>query len=155
MAELKQWCRIISVTVIFSGILISVLPEAKLKNTYKGFVSVILIFVFLSQMSDVEDMFKITGSIIYNSEYSEEELSEKNSTIVLDCAENLLEERLNASITEVNSGCHCDAFLSESNGQAYIEKIKVFGYLSNEDEKEIDAIISEMTGGDTEIEFIG
>jgi len=155
MADLKHWCHIICVTVIVSGVLLSFLPQNKLKKSYKGFVSILLIFIFVSPFSDLKDIGSYFKKISDTNNVSEQELMLQNSTVVIDCAENILEERLNTLLEEYEFKAECKAYITEENSEAKLEKIDIIGRLSSDEKEKISKLLTDATGGDTLIEFVG
>lgn len=155
MDALKLWCRIICITVIASGVLLSVLPETRLKKSYRAFVSLLVVFVLISPFSRFKDIGKLIDDLSYKSEFSQENLILDNSQVVINCAEELLEERLNEILYESDIEGYCKSCIKENESGAYIEKIEVYGEFTSEQTDKIIIMLTEATGGDTKIEFIG
>lgn len=155
MNDIKNWCRIVCVTVIISGILMSMMPETIIKKTYKGFVSLLIIFIFISPLSGIKGLGEIIESSSHSIELSEQELMLQSSYVVLDCAEGLLKERLDTIISEAGIDANCETFINEIDGEAYIEKIEIYGDITSYEAQKIESLFSTAIGGDIEIEFFG
>lgn len=154
MKDIKSWCRIICITVIASGVLLSIIPESKLKKTYKGFVSLLIIFVFINPLSGLKGSGGLLGDFSYKGGVSEDELKSDSTSVVIDCAENLLNERLDDILNEADIDASCKTQIVEKDSEVYIGKIEIYGGLTDEETDKVIAMLAEVTGGDTEIEFI-
>ena len=150
----KSWCGVISVTVIVSGVLLYFVPESKLKKSYKGFVSLLTVFLFVSPLSDIRSIGLSLKNADSDNELSEEKLLLESSNVLLDCAENLLEQRLNELIASINSKAYSKAHIKENENGAYIERIEIFGELRKDERENITSVLVEVTGG-AELEFVG
>lgn len=155
MNDIKNWCRIVCVTVIISGILMSLMPETIIKKTYKGFVSLLIIFIFINPLSGIKGIGEIIENNSHSNELSEQELMLQSSDVVLDCAEGLLKERLDTIMAEAGVDAICETFIKEMDGEAYIEKIEIYGDITSYEAQKIESLFSTAIGGDIEIEFCG
>ena len=155
MKDIKLWSRIICITVIASGVLLSIIPESKLKKTYKGFVSLLIIFVFINPLSGLKDSGGLVGDYSYKGGISEIELNSDSTGVVIDCAEGLLNERLDVILNEADIEANCKSKIKEKDSEAYIDKIEIYGELTDEETDKVIALLAEVTGGDTEVEFVG
>lgn len=153
--DFKYFCREISVIVIISGVLLSFVPESKLKKSYKSFVILMTIFMFITPFSKVKSVEFLNDNINFSSNLTKEDLMVNNSNLVLHCAENLLNERLNSTLAGVNITVGCESHIKEEGGKAYIEKVDILGELSSEDKNKVISQVESVLGGGVEIDFVG
>ena len=152
--DFKNWCGVINVTVITSGVLLYFVPESKLKKSYKGFVSLLTVFLFISPLSDMKSIGLSLKNTNISNELSEESLLLESSNVVLDCAESLLEQRLDELIVNINTKAYCKAHIKNNEDTAYIERIEIYGELTKDERQNITSVLDEVTGG-VVLEFIG
>ena len=131
------------------------MPDSKLKKSYKGFISVLTIFMFLSPFSELKNLSEIIEKTDFKYGITEEKLLLESSNVILDCAEDLLDSRLNEILDFAELEGYCKTYIKEINGEAYIDKINIYGEFSFDEEKIIISLINEAVGGDAEIEFVG
>ena len=133
--------------------MLAFVPDSKLYKPYKGFVALMVIFMFITPLAKTESLNAFAYSTSYSEELSEEKLLNNDSSLVLACAEDLLNKSLEDAVknAEINAGVK--SYIKEENGEAYISKIDVYGELSEEEEEKVLSIINGIAGG-VEIEFI-
>lgn len=134
--------------------MLTFVPDSKLYKSYKGIVALMVIFMFITPLAKTESLNTFAYSTSYSAELSEEKLLNNDSSLVLACAEDLLNKSLEDAVknAEINAGFK--SYIKEENGEAYISKIDVYGELSEEEEEKVLSIINGIAGG-VEIEFIG
>ncbi len=154
MNDIKLWCKLICIISIVSGVLLSLLPKSKLDTAFRGLVSVLLVFCFVYPLGENKNLFKNISFISSNAVISEEDMFVNNSNIIVDCAEELLEQQLNEVIVAVNSDGRCKAYIAQTDGVAYIEKVEVYGSFSDREVPDIRLQIQNLIGGDADIEFV-
>lgn len=155
MQDFKNWCRIVCITVIFSGVLLSVVPDSKLNKSYKAFISLLVIFMLISPLSNKKSVELSSDILNRTADISEEELMIKNSNIILDCAENILDNRVNEILNKAKIDGYCKSHIKEKNNEAYIEKIDIYGSFNADEKNTVVSLLGDALGGDIEIEFIG
>ena len=153
--DIKSWCRYICITVIASGVLLSILPDTWIKKSYKCFVTLLTVYLFIVPIKEVSKFKNFFENINYGVGYTEEDLMLENTNIVIDCAEKLLEKRLNEIMNESGTDGYCKAYIKEKAGEAFIEKIEIYSDLSADEYENIVLMLSQVVGGETVFEFIG
>lgn len=154
MHDLKYWCRALCIIVIISGVLLSFIPDSKLNNSYKALVSLMIIYMLISPFSNSNSIDSLASFSDYTSGITEDELLLNDSSLVLDCAENLLNTTLNDALRKAALDAECKTHIKENKNEAYISKIDVYGNLAENEETEVVYIIKGIAGG-VEIDFIG
>ena len=134
--------------------MLTFVPDSKLYKPYKGFVALMVIFMFITPLAKTESLNTFAYSTSYSAELSEEKLLNNDSSLVLACAEDLLNKSLEDAVKNAEINAEFKSYIKEENGEAYISKIDVYGELSEEEEKKVLSIINGIAGG-VEIEFIG
>ncbi len=153
--DMKSWCRFICITVIASGVLLSILPDTWIKKSYKCFVTVLTVYLFISPIKEITEIKSLFENVNYSGEYTEEDLMLENTNVVIDCAEKLLEKRLNEILKENGTDGYCKAYIKEKEGEAFIEKIEIYSNLPADEYDSIVLMLSQVAGGETVFEFIG
>ena len=113
-----------------------------------------VIFMFTTTFTKTESLNTFAYSTSYSAEIAEEQLLNNDSSLVLTCAENLLNKSLEDAVKSAEINADCKSYIKEENGEAYISKIDVYGELSEEEVVKVISIINGIAGG-VEIEFIG
>ena len=113
-----------------------------------------VIFIFITPLAKTESLNTFAYSTSDSAELSEEKLLNNDSSLVLACAEDLLNKSLEDAVKNAEINAEFKSYIKEENGEAYISKIDVYGELSEEEEEKVLSIINEIAGG-VEIEFIG
>ena len=134
--------------------MLTFVPDSKLYKSYKGFVALMVIFMFITPLAKTESLNTFAYSTSDSAELSEEKLLNNDSSLVLACAEDLLNKSLEDAVKNAEINAEFKSYIKEENGEAYISKIDVYGELSEEEEEKVLSIINEIAGG-VEIEFIG
>lgn len=147
----NDWCRLICVVSIVSGVLMALLPGSKLDSAFKGLVSLVLISCFILPVDGKTVSFSIDE--ITAATDSEKEYFVDSGTVVIDCAESLLEDTLNSELKKISPDIYCKTSIVYTDETAYIEKIEVYGCGDEYERENAITVIADSTGGDTEIEF--
>ena len=147
----NDWCRLICLVSITSGVLMSLLPKSKLDNAFKGLVCLIFIFCIFMPLSDKKR--SISYEDFIHSLENESSMDLDSTYAVVSCAENLLKHELDSEITKINPDAHCEVYITYSAENAYIERIEVFGCDNETDKENIAKFIRERAGGDIIIEY--
>ena len=90
----------------------------------------------------------------FSTEISKEELMYNDTSLVLNCAEDLLDQSIDDALKNAEINALCESCIKEKNGEAYISKVDIHGELTKEEEGKVISIINGIAGG-VEIEFVG
>ncbi|MBR5826522.1 MAG: hypothetical protein IKY78_05500 [Clostridia bacterium] len=140
--------------MIISGVLLALIPDSKLDKSYKSFVALITMFMFITPFfkAKKDDTFVTLTS--FSTEISKEELMYNDTSLVLNCAEDLLDQSIDDALKNAEINALCESCIKEKNGEAYISKVDIHGELTKEEEGKVISIINGIAGG-VEIEFVG
>lgn len=150
MEKLSLWLKISSVSAIISAVTLALIPESKLKSTFRTISSFIVIFSLFSAFGtvqlDVFDFYK-----------SEEEVSlsleEKSNDLIGEEGERVIDKLLKEKLDEAGFEVKCKSNLTEGENGFEIKNITVYGTLTNEEKEAITRLINENIKGVSEVVF--
>lgn len=155
MDSIKKWTLLISAVAVISGILLSVLPEGKLKGAYKALTGVILLYAFLYPMLSGNTIdFDVADFLSDNYEISEN-IDKYALSAVISSAEKAIKELLEGEIKKNNINCEIKVQCSEENGEILIDSLCFTGTLAKEEKTQVINIAKSLGFREDAIIFIG
>lgn len=155
MKDIKQWCNVICIVAILSGVFITLIPENKLKQLYKFIVSGLIIYAVIIPFNSGADFdFKIEDYILQNEELKIQ-YKEKSYNVIMQSLEEALETEIKntALCNGYNLSCKVKCCVMDDN--YYIDKIILIGYLTDADKEELENLLSTFKTKQTVIVFEG
>lgn len=137
MEKLMLWIKISSVAAVVSAVTLALVPESKLKNTYKTICGMIVIFSLLSAFSGVD--FKEI-SLIESGEEISLSLEEKTDDLLVEEGENIIADFLTEKLKDAGFDAKLECILSEEE----ISRITVYGQFDEGEKAEIKRVINEI-----------
>lgn len=151
MDKVTLWIKLCSVFAIVSAVLIAVVPECKLKKTYKVLCSVIMIFVFFS----VLDSFGNIEFFDYNTALEQRyEMSEKNDKILIEESEKLMNNIIESKLYEGKIEVECKTEITYADDKLTCSCIYLYGSFTNEEKIKAKEIIYLLIEEECEVLFV-
>lgn len=157
MESINLWCKLIALISVVSAVTELIVPENKIKKTYRMLMTFILIFAFVSPLSDnidspffsedFESSYKIRGEEALLSEYTDYALI----YAVQSETEKYIKETL--ILSELN--IDCDVRCICENGVIKINSIEFSGEINDESKHSVFIKISGICDKDTKFIFNG
>lgn len=155
MDSIKKWTLLISAVAVISGILLSVLPEGKLKGAYKALTGVILLYAFLYPMLSGNTIdFNVDDFLSDNYEISEN-IDKYALSAVISSAEKAIKELIDEEIKKNNINCEIKVQCSEEKGEIIIDSLCFTGTLTKEEKTQVINIAKSLGFREDAIIFIG
>lgn len=154
MNDLKDWCRVFVVIIIFSGVILRFLPKNKSNISVKILFSIVSVSFCLVQIFD-EDLASFSPESIYeNAVLDEDELLKFDNDFTVTLVEQVIENNLNEYLYSFNNGAYVKEIkLIVSDNCITGGEISVFGIFSEDEKDEIDKYIFRLCEGGVEVEF--
>lgn len=155
MDSIKKWTLLISSVAVISGILLSVLPEGKLKGAYKTLTGMIILYAFLYPMLSGNTIdFNVDNFLLDNYEISEN-IDKYALTAVISSAEKAVKELLDEEIKKKNINCEIKVQCSEEKGEIIIDSLSLTGILTKEEKTQVINIAKSLGFSEDKIIFTG
>ena len=151
MEKLGLWLKISSVSAIISAVTLALIPESKLKSTFRTISSFIVIFSLFSAFGAVQ----LDG---FDFHKTEEELSisleEKSNDLIGEEGEKVIDKLLKEKLSEAGFEVKCKSNLVETESGFEIKSVTVYGTLTAEEKEAISRLINENIKGVNEVIFV-
>lgn len=144
MDKVKQWSLMISAVCIFSGVLLSLLPNSKLKPAYKTLTGILLIYVFLYPLIDSKTLYINIDDYIRDNYQVSENIDKYALSSMIHSAETAIEKFLEESLYKSGIICDVSVKCNSSNDEIVIERIEISGITAAESKQQIIAIALEL-----------
>lgn len=144
MDKIKEWAVVISAVSVISGVLLSVVPEGKLRPAYKTLISIVLVYcIMLPLINSWSIDFSFEEYLRDNYEVSEN-YDKYALQSVISSAQKAVEETLSEYSEEINIPCNFDVKCEFSEEQVFVSEIAVIGADTAEIKDKITAMIIEL-----------
>lgn len=155
MESVKKWTLLISAVAVVSGILLSVLPEGKLKKAYKTLTGVILVYAFFYPVvSGYYVDFSVKDFLSDNYEISEN-IDKYALSAVISSAQKAIRELLEDELQKKNIHSSITVECGESEGEIKIISVSFSDLLTKEEKNEVIDICINFGIDEDIIKFIG
>ena len=150
MEKLGLWLKISSVSAVVSAVTLTLIPESKLKSTFRTISSFIVIF----------SLFSVFGTVRLNDfdfHKTEEEVSlsleERSNDLIGEEGENVIDKLLKEKFSEAGFEVKCKSNLVETESGFEIKNVTIYGTLTAEEKEAISRLINENIKGVNEVIF--
>lgn len=150
MEKISTWCKLISVVSIAVGLILALVPDSKLKASYKTMCSLIVIYAVFSTVTSVNTN---ELQITVDSASASVSLNEAGDELLEKEGENLLAQSVEKLLSDNNITAECEADIKYSEGEMITEKIMIYGSFSENEKNVIGDLIKDMLGGGTNVVF--
>ena len=150
MEKISLWIKICSVCALVSAVLITVVPEGRLKNTYKIICALIMLFTLFSFFSS-ERTFDL--SCLDNTD-AEISISEKNEEILVDEGERIINNIIENKLYEGGIEVECRTEMSMIDDTLNYNCIYLYGRFSKSDKKKAKEMIYNLIKEECEVIFV-
>lgn len=157
MEKINSWCRIIALISFLSSVIFLIIPESKIKKAFKILLSLIMIYAFVSPLSNNEVDFSFTDNYFgdISSEAENEIINEYKYYPVVEAGETELENYFNDILLKFGTKCQCEVNCEYDGEKLLLKEVIIYGSLS-EDEKTVITDEVRKTGDEeTIISFSG
>ena len=157
MSKIALWCKTIAVIAIVSSLIMLILPESKSKKTFRGLISLIIIYVIINPFADSGPDFSLVYSFDEKNNTSKLKESfenyEKYPLIITaeDETEKYIDEILKKIGVDGEGEVRCD-YVDEN---IIINEVVIRGNFSSENKRIIKDEIKKICTEETLIIFSG
>lgn len=156
MQEFNQWTKLIALVSILSGVLLSIVPQSKLKSSFKMLCVSILIYTIVFPLSSYDLTQLDFSDLLSMQEELEQEYEEQNERLTQQTSEAALEEVLRQELEENNIEYDEIAVTCTYEGEnLVIDGIIIKGDFTNEQGELIADIIEQNIGDLAQLELVG
>lgn len=155
MNDVKQWCMLISAVSIVSGIIMSIIPESKLKKVYNCLVTVLLVYVFILPLIKEEKYDFDFKSYLKQNEEVSKEFSDKSFLPAESVINSEIGESIERRLKENGFDADCTVKCTVGQNNFSVDKITVLIADDFSKNEIINDILKEYTTALTKIEFVG
>ena len=150
MEKLSLWLKISSVSAIVSAVTLALIPESKLKSTFRTISSFIVIFSLFSAFGTVQlddyEFYKTEEEVSLS-------LEEKSNDLIGEEGERVIDKLLKEKLDEAGFEVKCKSNLTEGESGFEIKNITVYGTLTEGEKDVITRLINENVNGVSEVVF--
>ncbi len=146
MEKFTLWVKLSSVAAIASAVMLTLIPESKLKNTYKAISGMIVIFLIFSAFTNLDFSEYLH---FYKSEEISRSVEEKTDELLDKEGEEIIISFLNERLKNAGFDVKLECVLEGDK----IERITVCGLLKEEEKDEIMRVINESVKEVNEVIF--
>lgn len=150
MNSITAWIKISAVSAVVSAVTLAVVPESKLKNTYRIICTLIVIFSLISAFTSAE-----IKEINFFERSVQESISyeEKTEEMLIIEGQELLNEVLDKKLSEGGFDVRCESKILIEGEKMKVERISVYGKNSETKKENAVKIIYETIGEECEVIF--
>lgn len=131
MEEIKKWTLLISAVAVISGVLLSVLPEGKLKKAYKTLTGVILVYAFLYPLVSGHYIgFTMNEFLSDNYEISEN-IDKYALSAIISSAQKAIKELIESELEKKSIESKVTVQCTESGGEIKVTSVSFLDDLSD------------------------
>ncbi len=151
MTEVKTVCSSICVVSVVSGVILALMPESRLKNSFKAVTAIILIYTAVTFFS---------GFDYKNIDFKLGEKSDRQETepyhemFILSKSEQMLKQEASDLLSENGMNISLTAEL-ELDGDTITKKIIIFDCISDKERNTVVRLLKKRYGQDIIIDFSG
>lgn len=150
MEKISLWIKICSVCAVVSAVLTSLVPEGRLKNTYKIICALVMLFAFFSFFSSERS---VDLSFSDNAE-AEISMSEKNEEILVDEGERMMNNIIENKLYEGGIEGECKTEMSMIDDTLKYDRIYLYGRFSEGEKEKAKEIIHNLIKEECEVIFV-
>lgn len=155
MEEIKKWSLLISAVAVISGVLLSVLPEGKLKKAYKTLTGVILVYAFLYPVVSGHYVnFTVSEFLSDNYEISEN-IDKYALSAVIGSAQKAIKELIENELEKKSISSKVTVECTEKDGEVKIASVSFLDNLSEEEKDEVIDICLSLGIDEKIVKFTG
>lgn len=150
MDKLTVWLKISAVSAVASAVILAVMPQSKLKNTYR----IISVFIVLFSLFSAFTSSELTkDDFFYENTYDSAYLDEKTDELLVREGEELLDNILSEKLNESGFALRCESDFLIDDDKMVIDTITVYGKINDEEKERIIKIIYETVKEESEVIF--
>ena len=136
--DFSSWVKLGATLSVVSSVVMTLIPESKLKNAYKTLCLLLIIFAGFTALSSIDtDIYD--GIFEYEKESSF--YSKKTDEILHRESEAMFSRNLENELYEGGIECKCEAVLIKNEEAFSVSEIRVYGSFSKDEKSEAERII--------------
>lgn len=157
MDKISAWCKMITLISILSSVLMLVLPEGKSKKAFKMLFSFIIIYSFVSTLSEIRTDFSHISKYFDDWENSavSEDFNDYENYPIISAAESETEKYFNDLLSNIGMEGYCEAVCDTEAGRIILLEIYINAKADESQKKTIAEEVVKIYGEETTIIFSG
>lgn len=150
MEKITVWLKLSAVVAIVSAVIMSVVPECRLKSSYKTLCALIILFALFSAFSSAES---VDADFIRDSEKDSIYMSENTDELLIREGENVLDRMLENKLYEGGLEVKCKSEIVIEDNVMRVERVYIYGNLSKEEQEKAKDIVYLCVKEESEVIF--
>lgn len=157
MEKINSWCRIIALISLLSSVLLLVVPESRIKKAFKTLLSFILIYAFISPLSNIDADFSFVDNYLsgVSSDSQEKIINDYQYYPVIQAGEAELEIYFNDIISKCGAQGKCEVICNYEEERILIKEVIIHGLIGEKERNLITDEVRKVGDEETIISFSG
>lgn len=157
MEKINSWCKIIALISLLSSVILLVIPESRIKKAFKTLLSLILIYTFISPLSNVDADFSFIDNFLTGTSISSQEeiISEHQYYPVIKAGEAELEKYFDEIISKCGAKGQSEVICKYEEDRLVIKEVIIHGLTGEEERRFITDEVRKIGDEKTTISFSG
>ncbi|MGN0485620.1 MAG: hypothetical protein ACI4GB_00120 [Acutalibacteraceae bacterium] len=155
MDKVEKWCLMICAVSVFSGILISVIPDGRIKNAFRVLTSLILLYSILSPLFGISAGDIDFEGVFRTQQEKEEELRSYSAEAAAEAAGKAISETIVKKCAERGLIITCETVCEITESAAEIKIVTVYSADTDAKKEILRKICGELEISDQVLRFVG